>query len=317
LVSLLLLLDSRNRITADALAAELGVTVRTVYRDVQALIEAGIPVYAEPGHGGGYSLVGGYRTRLTNLTVEEAQALLAASVPGPAAQLGFGSALSTAGLKLLAGLPADLRSRASHTRDRFHLDAPAWYRQPEDPPHLATIAKAVLADRRAALIYRHPDRVVRRLVDPLGLVLKAGTWYLVACHRRRPRTYRLSRIRSVALCDDAAHRPDGFDLATYWAASTADYENSHGKVPVRARIARASLDALAYVIEPAAMAAALSTTDADENGRLTLTIPADSLEFAYADLIRLGPKIEILAPAELRQRFADTGAALATLYGVH
>src|SRR5262245_61109240 len=156
LVSLLLLLQHRGRATASELAEVLEVSVRTIYRDLEALSAAGVPVYAEPGRNGGCQLIDGYRTRLTGLTAKEAEALFMAGVPGPVGELGLGTVLGAAQLKLLAALPKDLADRASVTRQRFHLDAPAWFKTGRNEPHLAAIAAAVWEDQRIAVRYRHP-----------------------------------------------------------------------------------------------------------------------------------------------------------------
>src|SRR5882724_8126013 len=142
LVSLLLLLQTRDRMTAQELADELVVSVRTVYRDVESLSTAGIPVYGEAGHDGGYRLLDGYRTRLTGLTVAEAESLFLTGIPAAAADLGLGAAVTAAQLKLMAALPAELRDRAGQVAERFHLDAPSWYRDAEHVPHLTAVANA-------------------------------------------------------------------------------------------------------------------------------------------------------------------------------
>lgn len=315
LVSSLLLLQTRGRMTATALAEELEVSVRTVYRDVEALSAAGVPVYAESGPGGGISLVDGYQTRLTGLTPEEARTLFLAGVPGPAAQLGFGALLAAAQLKVLASLPPDLATHASRTAQRFHPDVPGWYQPAGDLPCLAPLADAVWSQRRVVLSYRHRDQVVRRNVEPLGLVLKGGIWYLVAAHRGSLKTYRVSRIRTLRLSDERFGRPEGFDLARYWEASTRDYETRPGRLEVRVRLAAENLDRLAYVVEPAAMSTALAGSPREtENGQLTLTVPFDSIGEAHADLVRVAGSIEVLAPAELRQQLADTGRQLVATY---
>lgn len=315
LVSLLLLLQTRQKMTATALAEELEVSLRTVYRDVEALGAAGVPVYAESGPGGGISLVDGYRTRLTGLTPEEAGTLFLAGVPGPAAQLGLGALLAAAQLKVLASLTPELATHASRAAERFYLDVPGWYQSAEDLPCLAPLADAVWSGRRAVLSYRHRDRVVRRTVDPLGLVLKGGTWYLVAAKRGSPRTFRVSRIRTLTVTDERFDRLDDFDLARYWATSTLDYQTRAGRVQVQVRLPAENLDALAYVVEPAAMHAALAASGhATETGQLTLVVPFDSIREAHADLVRLGGQIEVLAPAELRQQLADTGRQLTDMY---
>jgi predicted DNA-binding transcriptional regulator YafY len=153
LVSLLLLLQNRGRMTADQLAEELEVSVRTIYRDVEALIAAGIPLYGEAGHAGGYRLVEGYRTRLTGLTGPEAEALFLTGLPAAAAELGLGAELAATQLKLSAALPAEQRTRAERMRQRFHLDAPSWYRSSEPVPLLTVAADAVWEQRKLHIEY--------------------------------------------------------------------------------------------------------------------------------------------------------------------
>src|SRR5438034_3533366 len=205
LVTLLLLLQTRGRMTAAELATELEVSERTVHRDVDALSEAGVPIYAERGPHGGIRLVEGYRTRLTGLTDGEAKALFLSGIPGPAAQLGFGTVVVAARLKVLAALPPELRARASRISERFHLDAPGWFQVPEEVPHLETLAEAVWEERRVVAEYQRQDQVVTRELEPLGLVLKAGIWYLVARSDGQDRTYRVARFISANVV------PDGFD----------------------------------------------------------------------------------------------------------
>src|SRR5688500_11329902 len=180
LVQLLLLLQARGRTTAGVLATELEVSERTIHRDVDALSAAGVPIYAERGPHGGIQLIDGYRTRLTGLTGEEAEAVFLSGLPGPAAELGLGTVVAAARLKILAALPSELRVRASRLVERFHLDAAGWFHANEEVPHLAVLADAVWESRRLKLIYGRGDREVERSLDPLGLVLKAGVWYLVA-----------------------------------------------------------------------------------------------------------------------------------------
>ncbi|HEY0699180.1 MAG TPA: HTH domain-containing protein, partial [Micromonospora sp.] len=203
LLSLLLLLQTRGRMTAQELADALEVSVRTVYRDVESLGAAGVPVYADRGPAGGYRLLDGYRTRLTGMTAVEAESLFLAGMPGPAAELGLGPVLATAERKLLAALPSRSAEEGWRVRQRFHFDAPGWFRTPEHTPHLAGLADAVWRERLVEIRYRRwktPREVTRRLA-PLGVVLKAGRWYLVAADIRgdvsggraddRVRTYRV------------------------------------------------------------------------------------------------------------------------------
>src|SRR6266480_1642746 len=221
LVNVLLLLQTRSRMTAGELAEELEVSVRTIYRDVDALAEAGVPIYAERGPHGGVRLVDGYRTRLTGLTAEEAEAVFLSGVPGPAAELGLGTVVAAARLKVLAALPPELRNRASRLVERFHLDATGWFRESEPVPHLATLPEAVWETRRVEISYDRGDRSVGRTLEPLGLVIKAGVWYLVAISEGQFRTYRVSRVLEARLLDDQFSRPDDFDLSGFWTESSA------------------------------------------------------------------------------------------------
>src|SRR3954451_4162149 len=216
LVALLLLLQTRGQLTAGELARELEVSERTVHRDVEALSAAGVPVYAERGAHGGIRLVDGYRTRLTGMTPEEAEALFLAGLPGPAAELGLGTVVAAAQLKVLASLPPELRARASRLVERFHLDAAAWYHADEPVPLLGPLSEAVWESQRIEIGYDRGDKTVDRILEPLGLVLKAGVRYLVAAAYGQPRTYPVSRMTRVAALDERFERPPGFDLPTFW-----------------------------------------------------------------------------------------------------
>ena len=169
LVNLLLLLQSRGGMTAAQLAEELEVSIRTIHRDVEELSAAGVPIFAERGPLGGIRLVDGYRTRLTGMTADEAEALFLSGLSGPAAQLGLGTVVAAAQLKVMAALPPELRSRASRLVQRFHLDAAGWFQANEEVPHLATLSTAVWEGRAVAVDYDRGDDVVSRTLGPLGL----------------------------------------------------------------------------------------------------------------------------------------------------
>src|SRR5512134_253691 len=174
LLSILLLLQAHGRMSAQALAAEVESSVRTVFRDVDQLSAAGVPVWAERGRNGGFQLQEGWRTKLTGLTSAEASAIFLAGLPGPAAELGLGEAMTSAQLKLLAALPADWQAGAHRVGSRFHLDPVDWFRSAEPVEHLRSVAEAVWQECRLNVRYKSWNRVSDRLVDPLGLVLKAG-----------------------------------------------------------------------------------------------------------------------------------------------
>lgn len=321
---MLLLLQTRGRMTAAALAEELEVSVRTVYRDLSALSSAGVPVYTEPGPHGGCQLVDGYRTRLTGLTQPEAEALFLAGVSGPMAELGLGTVLAAAQLKVLAALPPELRSRATRVRERFHLDTPGWFQTGDDIPHLPEIAAAVWDERRIDIAYeragtvakREGGAVAQRVLDPLGVVLKAGTWYLVARTRGQIRTYRVSRFRDVSVRDERFDRPDDFDLAAHWDASSLAFEESLLRERVVARVSPDALAALPYAFDPAAARAARdSAGPPDADGWVRIVIPTESLDYAEVEVLRLGAGAEVLEPRELRTRLASTARHLTAVYG--
>ncbi|WP_433679296.1 helix-turn-helix transcriptional regulator [Nocardia sp. CA-119907] len=315
LVQLLLLLQTRGRTTGPELARELEVSVRTVYRDIEALSTAGVPIYSEPGRAGGVQLVDGYRTRLTGLTTEEADAILLAGQPTAAADLGLGTVLATAQLKVLAALPPELRGRATRIAERVHVDAPGWFHRPDETPTLATIADALWHDRRLDIRYQRKDRAVERRLDPLGLVLKAGTWYLIARDQSAARSYRVGRITSAEQTGESFTRPEDFDLAAHWSASTDDFARSMLRVRARCRIAASHVRLLRLTNEPAAVAEAMaSATAPDTQGWIEVTIPSESYEVLAGALLPLGEFCEVLDPPELRDRLAATAFAMAERY---
>ncbi|MBB5804684.1 putative DNA-binding transcriptional regulator YafY [Saccharothrix ecbatanensis] len=348
LLSLLLLLQSRGRMTARELADELEVSIRTVYRDVDALSASGVPVYADRGPTGGYQLVDGYRTRLTGLTTEEADSLFLAGLPGPAAELGLGAVVAAVQLKVLAALPPELRSRAARVGERFHLDAPGWFRGNEGTPHVATIAEAVWQQRRLRIRYvRWAQVEVERTVEPLGLVLKAGTWYLVArtddartddartddartddartddarTDEARTddarmdddlRTYRVSRVLELTPLDEPFDRPDGFDLAKYWQGWSERFEERLYPMRVTVRLTPNGLKTARVLLS---LVAARELKDVEPQGEwTTVRVPVESLDHALVDLVRLGPDAEVLEPPELRERVIARLAAMTAVY---
>jgi predicted DNA-binding transcriptional regulator YafY len=318
LLSILLLLQTRGRMTAQGLADELEVSVRTIYRDVDSLGAAGVPLYGDRGLGGGYQLLEGYRTRLTGLSGDEAESLFLAGAPGPAAELGLATTLATAQLKLLAALPPELRSRAGRIRERFHLDAPGWFRDVEPTPHLAAIADAVWNQRRLRVRYRRwggEQHQVRRILEPLGLVLKGGAWYVAAAVSGQVRTYRVSQVRELETVAERFERPEGFDLAGYWRGWSRRFEADLLREEAVVRLSPRGFHLVQAMFGPAvARAAVESAGEADAAGWRRVVIPIESVERAEIDLLRLGADAEARSPPELRRRLAAAAAALAALY---
>jgi predicted DNA-binding transcriptional regulator YafY len=318
LLAILLRLNVRGRVSAQQLADELEVSLRTIYRDIEALGAAGIPVYATRGRSGGFQLLDGYRTKLTGISPDEADALFLAGLPGAAADLGLGSVLAATQLKLLAALPPELRERAGRIRDRFHLDAPGWLRQADAPPHLTTVADAVWSQRRVEVRYERANRVVvERVLEPLGLVLKAGTWYLVASvpdDDRGPRTYRVSRVRAAAVLDQGFERPEGFNLEQHWAQYQRDYEQRVFRATATIRLSAAGRSLLFLIGTPAARAGHAAMEPPDEHGWTRTVVPIESVRHAQHALMQLGADVEVLEPAELRELVAAGARAMAERY---
>ncbi|WP_406044813.1 WYL domain-containing protein [Micromonospora sp. NBC_00898] len=317
LLSILLLLQSHGRLTAAELAQRLEVSVRTIYRDVESLHTAGIPLYGEAGHAGGYRLVDGWRTRLTGLTAEEADRLLFAGLPGPAAELGYESVVATVQLKLRAALPPPLADRAAQLQQRFHLDTPSWYSDGDPSPHLAPTADAVWRQHRIRVRYRSWRGEVPRILEPYGLVLKGGRWYVVAARpeRAEPATYRVNQILELTALDEPFDRPAEFDLPAWWRAHVVEFRARLHRDEAIIRLSAQGRDRLREVGSDAVVAAVdASAGPPDEVGWVRAVVPIESLTHAHGDFLRLGAEVEVLSPAELRDRLADTAAALAALY---
>jgi predicted DNA-binding transcriptional regulator YafY len=307
LLSILMLLQLRGRMTAETLAAEFEVSVRTIYRDIDQLSAAGVPVYADRGPGGGFALLDGYRTRLTGLTASEAEALFLAGLPGPAADLGLGETMAAAQLKLLSALPAGWGAEARRVGEAFHLDPASWYRQSESPaPLLPQVARAIWARRRLRVAYESWERVVDRVLDPLGLVLKAGAWYLVARVGEDLRTYRVATIQTCVDLDEFFERPEGFDLAAWWAESVARFEASLPRGEARVRL---SAYGARHLTGPGQAIAAAATPGDD--GWREVVVPVEDLDTTAAQFLALGRHAEVLGPLELRTRLHDLAAEVA------
>ena len=314
LVNLLLLLQTRGGLTAAELARELEVSVRTVHRDVEELSAAGVPIFAERGPHGGIRLVDGYRTRLTGMTAEEAEALFLAGLPGPAAQLGLGTVVAAAQLKVMAALPPELRSRASRLVERFHLDAAGWFQADEPVPHLAALSSAVWDGRLVRIRYDRGPDPVDRVLGPLGLVLKGGVWYVVGLVDGQTRTYRASRVLEATPLEDRFDRPSGFDLATFWQATSTAYEENAPTVSVTVRVRPQRIGRLATIVGERAVLAAERLAADDPEGwvhlRLTLPWPDE----VPGLLLGVGSGLEVLDPPGIRAHVAASAARLVERY---
>ena len=318
LLSLLLLLQARGRMTAQAMAEELEVSVRTIYRDIDALSTAGVPVYAERGPGGGCTLVDGYRTSLTGLTKDEVRALFMLSIPTSLDELGVGQELKTALLKLSAALPAARRQEEERVRQRIYLDWTGWS-QPEEPvPHLQTMRQAVWEDRKLHLTY--PVQVgpyvkqFERRVDAYGLVAKAGVWHLVCVGEGRTRVQRVSQVLDAHMTDECFERPVDFDLAAFWESWCARQEENRPSYPVTVRASPALIPLLPLYFGERIHEALVQAGPPDAEGWITLTLPFERLEAARERILGFGRAVEVLEPAALRQSVVDFARQIVAFY---
>ena len=349
LVSLALLLQARGRLSARALAAELEVSVRTVYRDIAALNVAGVPVVTESGPGGGCWLLDGYRFPLRGLSADEAEALLMLGVPAAAAELGLADALAAAQRKIrvTAGSGASAArgdaagagaggggagggAQGGPMPALVHLDLPRWFGRSEPVPWLRTLATAVRSRRPLRIGYRRGDRdgeqgaETSRVVRPLGLVNKAGTWYLVAVAGAAdgngtagedPAVFRVGRVVSARVLTEQFARPPDFDLASFWSRWSASFMTSRPKLDVRVR---ASADAFAVfpeVFGDAVRPALDAATPADERGFRDVALSFEHEASAVQRLAGFGGQVEVLSPAAVRARLIATARELLGRYG--
>ncbi len=309
LLAILILLQNRGRLTAEALAGEFEVSERTIYRDIDALSAAGVPVYGDRGPGGGFALLDGYRTRLTGLADDEAAALALAGVPSAAEAAGFGAALRDAFGKLFAALPGEGGARASAAAARFHIDPADWYRGAETSAYLPQLAQAVLAGRRVALCYESWTRLRDWTLDPLGLVLKGGEWYLAGRERGHISTFRVGAIRRLDVLDQTFAAPSGFDLASWWREAQAAFEASLFAATARLRASRLGRERLAR-LSPRGRAA-VAALDPDTQGWAELAMQVEDSDHGARELLALGPEVEVIAPPGLRRRIAELARDIA------
>jgi predicted DNA-binding transcriptional regulator YafY len=315
LLSILMLLQARGRMTAQQLADELEVSVRTIYRDMDALSMAGVPVYAERGPGGGCSLLDSYRTTLTGLTQDEVRALFMVSIPAPLAELGVDQELKVALRKLSAALPATRRADEERARQRIHLDSTGWSETREPVPHLQTIHQAVWQERSLHLTYRLPfNTQARWLVEPYGLVAKASIWHLVCSRQGHMRVYRISRVLEAELLEETFARDADFDLAAFWQAWRAEVEENRSSCPVTVRVAPAFIPYLPLHFGESIREQIDRAGPPDGEGWTTLTLPFEVLEDARDRILSFGGAVEVLDPPAVRNSVLAYAAQTVALY---
>jgi predicted DNA-binding transcriptional regulator YafY len=310
LLSILILLQLRQRLTAEQLAREFEVSVRTIYRDIDALSAAGIPVYGDKGPGGGFQLLDGYRTRLTGLATDEAEAMLLIGLPGEARALGLGNAATRARNKLLAALPQAASAEANRIAGCFHLDTGDWYRIARPTPFLAPIARATLDGRKIAMTYQSWRALADWVVQPWGLVLKAGAWYLAADARGKTRIFSIADVQAVEVLADRFERPADFDLEDWWGQSTRAFEARLRPGLARLRASPLGLQRL-RMLGAFAADAVKQADPPDASGWRALDLPLESISSAAPILLGIGPEIDILDPPDLRAAVAELALQVA------
>lgn len=316
LLSIMMLLQAKGRMSAESLAEELEVSVRTVYRDIDQLSAAGVPVYADIGRNGGFALLDGWRTRLTGLTAPEARALFLSGLPGPASELGLGDEVAAAELKLLAALPADWQSEATRMASRFHLDPKGWFSTGPRPEYLKAVADAVWSQKRIMIRYDSWTQVSERVVEPLGLVLKGGIWYLVGQREHGFRTYRMSNILALTPLDETFERPADFDLPKHWRDSTASFEREVYVGVARVRASKAGVSRLKEISQRCKEAIEAQPLEFDAAGLAVFEVPIEEERWASREMTRIGAEVEVLEPATLRDRMVEIATRLAQSYGL-
>ena len=299
LLSIQMLLETRGQMSARDLADSLGTSVRTLHRDIDQLTLAGVPIYAERGRNGGFRLLPGWKAILTGLTPAEMQAVFLSGLGAPAAQLGLSHSIQSAELKLMSAMPEHWRSEAKRFQDRIHLDPTDWYRESDSPSNLASVADAVWRGKKLAITYESWQANVKRALSPLGLVLKATAWYLVALSQGQLRTYRVSNILQAEILEETFSRPKNFALAKYWKQSVERFE---AEIYVGFADVLATERGLKWLRqESAAMAKGVAESSTPvTDGRVRVHIPVEQEQSAAVQLMRFSPDVEVIKPASLR-----------------
>jgi predicted DNA-binding transcriptional regulator YafY len=309
LLSILILLQLRVRLTADALAREFEVSVRTIYRDIDKLSAAGVPIYADRGPGGGFQLIAGYQTKLTGLAADEAEAVFLIGMPAAASALGVGTAATNAGRKLLASLTATSSEAATRLSGRFYLDPVDWYRETEPVTHLPALVRAVLDQRCLQMTYQSWTNTHQWEVEPLGLVMKAGVWYLVAHGRNKQRIFKVSNIVEQKVRETTFEPPVNFDLAAYWQEALVRFE-----IELRSGTATIRATATGFLrlsqLGAYGLQAVKSAEPPAADGWARCQFPIENIEQAALLFLGIGPEIEVLEPSTLRARISEMAKAL-------
>ncbi|MFV1497899.1 WYL domain-containing protein [Phaeobacter sp. JH20_02] len=309
LLSILLLLQTRGLMTAQQLADEFEVSLRTIHRDIDQLSYAGVPVFAERGRGGGYRLMDGYQTRLTGLDADEARSLLLAGLGSALDDLGLLKAASQTELKIMASLSGPARDQAVVVSERFLLDPQGWYRKKDTAPFVSEVASAVWNERRLSIEYESWKGVVDRVVSPLAIVLKAGNWYLVALVET-PRVYKIANIRSIKVLDDTFSRPTTFDISAFWNSWIADFEHRLKSQSVALHVSSTGL----RMLNEMGFAPQSPALIPKRKGWFCVNVQMEVGVKAIRDVLSLGAEAEVHGPAAFREEVIAEARKVIDLY---
>ncbi|KDM93171.1 helix-turn-helix transcriptional regulator [Photobacterium galatheae] len=318
LLTILMTLQSRELVSAAELARTCQVSVRSIYRDIDSLSALGIPVYSEQGVNGGYRLLDGYRTQLNGFSKQEVETLLMLGLTGPAKELGLAPAMSEARLKLMAAIPAELRSHAERFQSCFLLDSPGWFTEGETVNHLPELFTAAWQKNQIEFDYQSWRGNSHRVVNPLGMVLKAGAWYLVAQPQDRTldqaRTYRVGRIRELKILNQNFELQVPFDLPAYWQESTRQME---AELYPNTAIIKLTAKGLRMLpgLSPPYVRQQTHIAETDDTGWTTVTLPSGNTEQALFEMLRFGPEVQVIQPEALRQAMSNVIGMMRGYYG--
>lgn len=312
LISILLLLQNHGKMTTKAIANELEVTERTIHRDMEALSVAGIPVLAERGKHGGWRLVDQYRTRLTGLKDSELKTLFLSPSFQLLSDLGYTKDWKEARQKLLAALPNTLQSQADNLWNRIHIDIEPWKQSSQETTALSLLQQAIWEERKIRIAYEKANKESSdRIVDPLGLVAKGRTWYLVAVSNQEIKNFRVSRIKSVELLNETFIRPPHFQLADYWTESKQSFVRNLPVFEVEVEASPSIMDRLSF---SGRFAQVVSKGSPNENGWIPVKLTFDTKQEAASYIIGFGNQMKIISPSSLIESVKEIGESVLSLY---
>ena len=315
LLSILLLLQAQGKMTARELAQELEVSERTIYRDIDALSFAGVPIFSESGHQGGYALVENYQTTLTGLSKGELRALFMLGNLTPLGDLGVREELQRALLKISAALPRD-RCRDDEQISRyFHFDSSWWRQDKERFQHLQVIQQAIYQNQKLNIVYQPPFAVeIKRLVAPFGLVAKAGRWYLVCARNNGIHVHRVSHLLDVSISQEHFACPERFNLAAFWQGWCADYESLLTDFTATVRVAPRLIPFLPMYFGHSIHTMIDGAPPPDLDGWIQLDLTFESFDAARDRFLSFGSAVEVLAPRSLKLSIIDYAEQIVHLY---